>query len=127
MRIYLWCFFFFKQKTAYDIRPRDWSSDVCSSDVQRAQPFLDPLDAFEVEVIRRLVEQEQVVAGDELTRQRRATLLAARGRRGLALPERLGQPEPGEHALDDVREIPAAELFEAMRQPLVLDDQAIEL
>src|ERR1043165_419485 len=25
--------FFFKQKTAYDIRPRDWSSDVCSSDL----------------------------------------------------------------------------------------------
>ena len=26
--------FFFKQKTAYEIRPRDWSSDVCSSDHQ---------------------------------------------------------------------------------------------
>ena len=26
------CFFFFKQKTAYDIVSRDWSSDVCSSD-----------------------------------------------------------------------------------------------
>src|ERR1043165_4238052 len=25
--------FFFKQKTAYEIRPRDWSSDVCSSDL----------------------------------------------------------------------------------------------
>src|ERR1043165_2858597 len=24
--------FFFKQKTAYEIRPRDWSSDVCSAD-----------------------------------------------------------------------------------------------
>eukprot|EP01044_Picomonas_judraskeda_P046812 COSAG03_NODE_26313_length_260_cov_0.552795_1_plen_63_part_01 len=24
--------FFFKQKTAYEIRIRDWSSDVCSSD-----------------------------------------------------------------------------------------------
>src|ERR1043165_10010239 len=29
------CFFFFKQKTAYEIRPRDWSSDVCSSDLHR--------------------------------------------------------------------------------------------
>src|ERR1043165_3829211 len=27
-------FFFFKQKTAYEIRPRDWSSDVCSSDLE---------------------------------------------------------------------------------------------
>src|SRR3546814_9051874 len=26
-------FFFFKQKTAYDIRISDWSSDVCSSDL----------------------------------------------------------------------------------------------
>src|ERR1043165_6736529 len=25
--------FFFKQKTAYEKRPRDWSSDVCSSDL----------------------------------------------------------------------------------------------
>src|SRR3546814_1578805 len=26
-------FFFFKQKWAYDLRLRDWSSDVCSSDL----------------------------------------------------------------------------------------------
>src|SRR3546814_7802723 len=26
-------FFFFKQKTAYEIRSSDWSSDVCSSDL----------------------------------------------------------------------------------------------
>src|ERR1043166_9772117 len=26
--------FFFKQKTAYDIPKRDWSSDVCSSDLR---------------------------------------------------------------------------------------------
>src|ERR1044071_10055267 len=26
-------FFFFKQKTAYEISTRDWSSDVCSSDL----------------------------------------------------------------------------------------------
>src|SRR5213596_378654 len=26
--------FFFKQKTAYEIRPCDWSSDVCSSDLR---------------------------------------------------------------------------------------------
>ena len=29
----LCCFFFFKQKTAYEIRNCDWSSDVCSSDL----------------------------------------------------------------------------------------------
>src|SRR3546814_5473413 len=29
------CFFFFKQKTAYEMRISDWSSDVCSSDLGR--------------------------------------------------------------------------------------------
>src|SRR3546814_3421665 len=30
--------FFFKQKTAYEMRISDWSSDVCSSDLSSAQP-----------------------------------------------------------------------------------------
>src|SRR3546814_9549967 len=30
-----WLFFFFKQKTAYEMRISDWSSDVCSSDLER--------------------------------------------------------------------------------------------
>src|SRR3546814_2368615 len=33
-------FFFFKQKTAYEMRISDWSSDVCSSDL-----FYDPMIA----------------------------------------------------------------------------------
>src|SRR3546814_20901289 len=32
MLLYLF-FFFFKQKTAYEVRISDWSSDVCSSDL----------------------------------------------------------------------------------------------
>src|SRR3546814_1782970 len=36
--IVLWCcFFFFKQKTAYEMRISDWSSDVCSSDLEVAE------------------------------------------------------------------------------------------
>src|SRR3546814_1365256 len=32
--VFVWCYcFFFKQKTAYDMRISDWSSDVCSSDL----------------------------------------------------------------------------------------------
>src|SRR3546814_13654634 len=37
-------FFFFKQKTAYEMRISDWSSDVCSSDLpahERARNSLD--------------------------------------------------------------------------------------
>src|SRR3546814_14926437 len=33
--MYLTFFFFFKQKTAYEMRISDWSSDVCSSDLRR--------------------------------------------------------------------------------------------
>src|SRR3546814_6140745 len=29
----LLCLFFFKQKTAYELRISDWSSDVCSADL----------------------------------------------------------------------------------------------
>src|SRR3546814_17588962 len=32
---YMSVFFFFKQKTAYEMRISDWSSDVCSSDLSR--------------------------------------------------------------------------------------------
>src|SRR3546814_6222285 len=31
--VFLCVFFFFKQKTAYEMRISDWSSDVCSSDL----------------------------------------------------------------------------------------------
>src|SRR3546814_3840946 len=33
--VYSMTFFFFKQKTAYELRISDWSSDVCSSDLAR--------------------------------------------------------------------------------------------
>src|SRR3546814_6102825 len=35
--------FFFKQKTAYDMRISDWSSDVCSSDLPFENAPLGPL------------------------------------------------------------------------------------
>src|SRR3546814_3421140 len=37
-------FFFFKQKTAYEMRISDWSSDVCSSDLHQrgSSPPLQP-------------------------------------------------------------------------------------
>src|SRR3546814_5004181 len=36
------CFFFFKQKTAYEMRISDWSSDVCSSDLGHAHQHRHP-------------------------------------------------------------------------------------
>src|SRR3546814_2319783 len=41
--------FFFKQKTAYEMRISDWSSDVCSSDL-RADFDANPLTAHGVSV-----------------------------------------------------------------------------
>src|SRR3546814_1809260 len=38
VRCSVW-FFFFKQKTAYEMRISDWSSDVCSSDLPSAAPL----------------------------------------------------------------------------------------
>src|SRR3546814_5966244 len=35
--------FFFKQKTAYEMRISDWSSDVCSSDLPAAKKLLSVL------------------------------------------------------------------------------------
>src|SRR3546814_8475558 len=40
------CFFFFNQKTAYEMRISDWSSDVCSSDLRD-----DAVDPFEIEPV----------------------------------------------------------------------------
>src|SRR3546814_8610508 len=38
------CFFFFKQKTAYEMRISDWSSDVCSSDLEtRMRDYADDI------------------------------------------------------------------------------------
>src|SRR3546814_8226716 len=41
--MWLYVFLFFKQKTAYEMRISDWSSDVCSSDLvpQLAASWLD--------------------------------------------------------------------------------------
>src|SRR3546814_2873816 len=57
----VWCLFFvfvFKQKTAYEVRISDWSSDVCSSDLV---PLDDPIEkwtdaAFWDELRRRIPE-----------------------------------------------------------------------
>src|SRR3546814_15741646 len=35
-------FFFFKQKTAYELRISDWSSDVCSSDLDEGSDWFAP-------------------------------------------------------------------------------------
>src|SRR3546814_5941128 len=36
-QLYIFELFFFKQKTAYEMRISDWSSDVCSSDLPQGK------------------------------------------------------------------------------------------
>src|SRR3546814_5960887 len=40
-------FFFFKQKTAYEMRISDWSSDVCSSDLRETDAIVNVVRCFE--------------------------------------------------------------------------------
>src|SRR3546814_7649042 len=47
-------FFFFKQKTAYEMRISDWSSDVCSSDLKLRQRSREELERLVEERTRDL-------------------------------------------------------------------------
>src|SRR3546814_2276197 len=42
-------FFFFKQKTAYEMRISDWSSDVCSSDLGGPEFWCNGMDLASIE------------------------------------------------------------------------------
>src|SRR3546814_7354261 len=58
LRVLLYRFFLFKQKTAYEMRISDWSSDVCSSDLQAAERRGDVVARFDQ---RRRVESRRNV------------------------------------------------------------------
>src|SRR3546814_2348293 len=48
-----WYFVFFKQKTAYEMRISDWSSDVCSSDLDQYGDAIDrTVDGFHARVVQ---------------------------------------------------------------------------
>src|ERR1051326_5635599 len=64
-------FFFFKQKTAYEIKECDWSSDVCSSDLFMHKP--------EIAVWRGGEFLEQLPAGQRKIAQQRRYAMNVRG------------------------------------------------
>src|SRR3546814_11591873 len=91
-------FFFFKQKTAYEMRISDWSSDVCSSDLDindsQSKSALDSLDLdlqmfakLTVERAERLVHQHEVGFEHQRARQRDPLPLTARQGVGTAFAE----------------------------------------
>src|SRR3546814_1190833 len=62
-------FFFFKQKTAYEMRISDWSSDVCSSDLFGQNAVRDQCDhvsdfSERAALGRRLPRSEGTLLGD---------------------------------------------------------------
>src|SRR3546814_15833049 len=64
----VYVFFFFKQKTAYEMRISDWSSDVCSSDLDSTHDAENELDEEWrlhqplIDEIGQIVEMADVIA-----------------------------------------------------------------
>src|SRR3546814_5754240 len=62
--MFLLCFifFFFKQKTAYEMRISDWSSDVCSSDLMGIPGLLEASAKTHTELRKRGIRH--LIGGD---------------------------------------------------------------
>src|SRR3546814_7055829 len=56
-------FFFFKQKTAYEVRISDWSSDVCSSDLQISATVAAGIRSLLLEFLPADQPRQQAVIG----------------------------------------------------------------
>src|SRR3546814_808442 len=92
--------FFFKQKTAYEMRISDWSSDVCSSDLLRADIFASHRHAEmpEARIDRHLHMRIGLPFGQ---RKQRSLGLVDRALRTRALPrDRLWRLEIGRGHID---------------------------
>src|SRR3546814_9446356 len=70
-------FFFFKQKTAYEMRISDWSSDVCSSDLLTIDgvsvyPLRDLAPLYADYLVREVSTQDLVTIAQRITDKYRA-------------------------------------------------------
>ena len=97
---------------------------VVGGDEQRAGPpaevLLEPLDRADVEVVRRLVEQQQVRVGDHEACEGRPRLLAAGERRRRPGPLVAGEAQAGQRLVDALVERVAAEDVEAVLEVRVV-------
>ena len=80
--------------------------------VDRRQLALEPLEALDVEVVRRLVEEQQVGIAGERAGERGARQLAAREGGELAVEVGVAEAEPAEHRGGAVAPAPAARVLE---------------
>src|SRR3546814_2100183 len=94
------CFFFFRQKTAYEMRISDWSSDVCSSDLMlgnRHAPAFDGPHHVHLRLSGHMADYAPAMC-QKTQRPRRCD-------RWIKLPERAGRCVAGigEYLSADVR------------------------
>src|SRR3546814_4601097 len=83
-------FFFFKQKTAYEMRISDWSSDVCSSDLNDSSNW----------GAEGMSDDPQVIAQrDKLKRAMLTTLLISHGMPMLLAGDEFGQTQQGNNKI----------------------------
>src|SRR3546814_7999462 len=99
--------FFFKQKTAYEMRISDWSSDVCSSDLQLQQ--VAEQEGRQAPLEDRLVPAEQH-AEPEQARQVDEGVADQHGdgrRQHVAVPAAFGEPAAGSGGEDVADQVAA--------------------
>src|SRR3546814_8020198 len=65
----MFCFFFFKQKTAYEMRISDWSSDVCSSDLTLRRIAEGGADVFYTGALAHEIDADMKAHGGLLSLQ----------------------------------------------------------
>src|SRR3546814_6806941 len=66
---FVFLFFFFKQKTAYEMRISDWSSDVCSSDL-----VMPPRELHEPDLLWVQRRTQRIIFLDAVDTQRMARI-----------------------------------------------------
>src|SRR3546814_2259025 len=97
MYLFFCVFFFFKQKTAYEMRISDWSSDVCSTDLHGAD--VRTIGVAEIDqriaALQRILRDGPAVLIDEA--ERAADRRTGQRRRfgGLLAPRSKHQHRPG--------------------------------
>src|SRR3546814_979617 len=93
----LYCFFFFKQKTAYELRIRDWSSDVCSSYLPELQAFREEVRDFVANNLPEHLKAPQMAAASIFAshedEKEWAKILAKKGWEVYSWPVELGRSE----------------------------------
>src|SRR3546814_3499919 len=111
------CLFFFKQKTAYEMRISDWSSDVCSSDlpekmarliIQEMEDTLVEVRSMAVGFLARKKELQRAIdtlGNEALDWEAKAELAVSKDRDDLARGALSAQRRATERIADARREV----------------------